>query len=75
LFAEDIKKDMSIGKMGKFQASLKNLLLFLLSIEVEGMQVGFQNEINAENRKLLSSIISLTKTIFLCKNGGCAGQD
>jgi hypothetical protein len=64
LFAEDIKKDMSIGKMGKFQASLKNLLLFLLSIEVEGMQVGFQNEINAENRKLLSSIISLTKTIF-----------
>jgi hypothetical protein len=35
----------------------------------------FQNEINAENRKLLSSIINLTKTIFLCKNGGCARQD
>jgi hypothetical protein len=61
--------------MVKCQTSLKNLLLFQLSIEVEGMQVSFQNEINAENRKLLSSIINLTKTIFLCKNGGCAGQD
>jgi hypothetical protein len=41
--------------MVKCQTSLKNLLLFQLSVEVEGMQqVGFQNEMNAENGKLLS---------------------
>jgi hypothetical protein len=35
--------------MVKCQASLKKLL-FQLSIEVERMQVGFQNEMNTENR-------------------------
>jgi hypothetical protein len=49
--------------MVKCQTSLKNLLLFQLSIQVEGMQQeGFQNEMNAENGKFLSVFdISLTK--------------
>jgi hypothetical protein len=63
LFAEVIKKNISIEKMVKCQTSLKNLLLFQLSIQVEGMQQeGFQNEMNAENGKFLSVFdISLTK--------------
>jgi hypothetical protein len=39
--------------MVKCQTSLKNCY-FNLSIEVEGMQVGFQNEMNTENGKFLS---------------------